>query len=225
MDLHIYKLTYFDLRGIAEPIRLIFRYANVPYEDIRVVPETWKDVKQSFKWHQLPFLEFNGKILTQSVAISRFLASKFELSPPSGDAAWNEAKCDEIVGAINDLRLQIKTFVLSKIGVGTKEDEALLRKTLLTSSVPRFLKNLSDVLTSLHKSENGDGEAFEGNFIFGEKPVWADFWLAHFTDQWTEVLEEPTMLDKYEILKKQQEEVYKLPGVAEWVKERPSSFI
>ncbi|CAL8146161.1 unnamed protein product [Orchesella dallaii] len=225
MDLDNYKLTYFDLRGIAEPIRLIFRYTNVPFEDHRVTPETWKDVKKTFKWQQLPFLDCNGKILTQSVAISRFLASKFGLNPPPKNGAWNQAKCDEIVGAINDLRLQIKSYVLSKMGIGSKEDGALLRNTLLTSSVPRFLENLVELLDSIRK-DFGDDDAFsEGNFIFGRKPVWADFWLAHFTDQWVEVLEEPKMLEKYETLKKQQEEVYNLPGVAEWIKERPSSFI
>lgn len=49
----------------------------------------------------LPFLEYNGKTLTQTVAIVNFLGNKFGLSP---DNAWDQAKCDEIHGAINDLR-------------------------------------------------------------------------------------------------------------------------
>ena len=43
-----YKLTYFDIRGKAEIIRLIFAQAGVEYEDIRIGQDEWReDLKQS----------------------------------------------------------------------------------------------------------------------------------------------------------------------------------
>ncbi len=42
----IYKLTYFNLRGVAEPIRLIFKYANVALEDVQIDCKKWNDVKK-----------------------------------------------------------------------------------------------------------------------------------------------------------------------------------
>ena len=43
-----YKLTYFDIRGKAEIIRLIFAQTGVKYEDIRVGQNEWRDhLKQS----------------------------------------------------------------------------------------------------------------------------------------------------------------------------------
>ena len=36
-----YKLYYFNARGTAEPIRLIFAQAEVKYEDFRFEGEDW----------------------------------------------------------------------------------------------------------------------------------------------------------------------------------------
>lgn len=32
-----YKLTYYDARNLGEPARLILKYANVPFEDDRLI--------------------------------------------------------------------------------------------------------------------------------------------------------------------------------------------
>ena len=42
-----YKLTYFNGRGRAELIRLIFAQAGVEYEDNRIVKEQWMELKPS----------------------------------------------------------------------------------------------------------------------------------------------------------------------------------
>ena len=36
-----YKVVYFDARGRAEIIRLIFAVAGVKYEDVRIAKEDW----------------------------------------------------------------------------------------------------------------------------------------------------------------------------------------
>ena len=42
-----YKLTYFDIRGKAEPARLVFAQVGVPYEDIRIRQDKWTEMKPS----------------------------------------------------------------------------------------------------------------------------------------------------------------------------------
>lgn len=42
-----YKLTYFTIKGLAEPIRLILSYMDVKFEDIRIEREDWPKIKPS----------------------------------------------------------------------------------------------------------------------------------------------------------------------------------
>ena len=52
-----YKLTYFNARGRAEVIRLIFAKAGVDYEDKRVVKEEWPSLKEG--WFDLKLTTSN----------------------------------------------------------------------------------------------------------------------------------------------------------------------
>jgi len=42
-----YKLIYLNLRGLAEPIRLLFKYAEIKFEDVRISVEEWPQHKDS----------------------------------------------------------------------------------------------------------------------------------------------------------------------------------
>ncbi|VDM80907.1 unnamed protein product [Strongylus vulgaris] len=42
---HTYKLHYFNIRGRAEPIRLILEYYGAKYDYHRITEEEWPNVK------------------------------------------------------------------------------------------------------------------------------------------------------------------------------------
>lgn len=42
-----YKLTYFSIKAVAEPIRFLLSYGGVEFEDIRYDHDIWPTVKNS----------------------------------------------------------------------------------------------------------------------------------------------------------------------------------
>ena len=68
------KLYYFDLHARGEIIRSILYYNKVQYEDIRISFAEWGEKKNTFLNGQVPILEIDGKQLSQSTSIARYLA-------------------------------------------------------------------------------------------------------------------------------------------------------
>jgi glutathione S-transferase len=52
-----YKLNYFNGRGRAELVRLVFAAAGQEYEDVRFEREQWPEHKNKSPTGQVPFLE------------------------------------------------------------------------------------------------------------------------------------------------------------------------
>merc|ERR1711953_847501 len=72
------KLTYFNLRGRAEPARLLLAYGGIKYEDCRLTPAfqdptEWLKLKPKTPYGSLPLLEWDGTCIAQSMAVARFL--------------------------------------------------------------------------------------------------------------------------------------------------------
>ena len=42
-----YKLHYFQLAGLGEPIRYMLLYGDIPFEDIRITAMDWPEHKKS----------------------------------------------------------------------------------------------------------------------------------------------------------------------------------
>ena len=101
-----YKLTYFNTRGLAESIRWMFAYKNVPFEDYRIkefpahivpgeTPE-WDALKPNTPYGTIPILEVdgNGEYLGESTAIARYVAREIGLE---GKNNWEAAQADSII--------------------------------------------------------------------------------------------------------------------------------
>jgi glutathione S-transferase len=96
-----YTVHYFDSKGRAEFLRLIFAAADVPFEDHRVKREDWPALKPTMPLGQVPVLELpDGKKLPQSKAIAMYLAREFKLA---GASNWEEARAHMFIDTVEDL--------------------------------------------------------------------------------------------------------------------------
>jgi len=82
-------LGYWDMRGLASPIRYLLEYTKTPYEERRYKAEgpptwsrkDWTDEKETLglDFPNLPYLIDGNVKLTQSCAILRYIARKHDL--------------------------------------------------------------------------------------------------------------------------------------------------
>ncbi len=75
-----FKLLYFEDRGSADLIKLIFTIAEQNYESVQIKQSEWNAYKSFMPFEQLPVLIINDDIrIAQTNTICRFLANLFNL--------------------------------------------------------------------------------------------------------------------------------------------------
>jgi len=168
-----YKLTYFDIRGLAELSRFLFAIAKTPYEDNRLSlsfgtpgdfstlqrPE-FDALKASGELDvclgKVPCLEVDGVKMGQSKAIERFLARELGLM---GESSMEAARIDQLCENIVDFKA---AYQKAKATTGEDEKKAALDKW--------FAEDLPNNLKLVEKSL----PAAEGPWLVGSKVSLAD---------------------------------------------------
>jgi len=196
-----YKLTYFNGRGLAEVSRLLLAQAGVAYDDVRIEKENWPALKPTTPFGQVPLLEVDGKVISQSRAIARFIAREHGLAGKNNVEA---ALADGIVDAVYDLFNLLSAWRQEQDPA--KKDA--IKSKFLNETLPPALANLTKILKS-----NG------GKYFVGSDLTWADVAVAHYLGGLT--LVEPTGLDKAPELKEHSERILSLPKIKEWINKRP----
>jgi len=202
-----YKLIYFPLRGRCEFIRYIFVQANVQYDEVLIERDDWfAKKKQEVPMAVIPVLELeNGVQLSQSLAIGRYLATKFGLmSKDDLENAWG----DQITGAIEDLyRPYFRPYVLALFAnndAETKEKKAILEKEGLMPLFERLEKMLGDK-----------------KWFCGQNVHWADLYVAELIDRIETSYNNKELVAKYPKLLAHCRRVHELPNIKKYVQNRP----
>ena len=96
------KLTYFDVFGLGEPIRLINVVTGNAFEDKRVSFADWPAMKEAMPNKQMPvWEEGDGVVMAESSAILNFLARKYEMEPTDSHDAYNSDVICQVTNDIN----------------------------------------------------------------------------------------------------------------------------
>lgn len=149
-------LTYYAARGRAELVRVILAEAGVDYAERLVGKEVpFDDLKKSgtLPFDAIPVWdEPDAFRLAQSNAIAVYIAAQHGLR---GKDVREAARCDQMLGAYDDLRGEMRKLVMVE---GDKR--TALRAELDTRFVPRWLGYLDRLLASNHDGTGflvGDG--------------------------------------------------------------------
>nr|CAD7400448.1 unnamed protein product [Timema cristinae] len=134
-----YKLTYFNVKGLGEAIRILLSYGQQEFEDNRIEFDEWQKIKPTTPFGKCPILEINGKPLHQSAAICRYLAKQFGLA---GKDDWENLEIDMITDTITDFRIEFtKLHYETDEAAKTKKKESLLKE-----HIPYYLSKFDEII-------------------------------------------------------------------------------
>jgi len=201
-----YKLYYFPLRGRCEFIRYIFAYANVPYNEVLIEREDWFSTKKAeVPMAVIPVLELeNGVQLSQSLAIGRYLATKFGLTSKDDlENAWG----DQIAGAIEDIyRPYFRPWVLAFYA----KDEAKKKETWSELEQNGFIPLFNRLEKML-----GDKTWFCGQNIH-----WSDLYVAELINRLDVCFDKKELVGNYPKLVAHSKRVHEIPNIKKYVQNR-----
>uniref|UniRef100_A0A0B6ZHZ8 Glutathione transferase n=1 Tax=Arion vulgaris TaxID=1028688 RepID=A0A0B6ZHZ8_9EUPU len=144
------KLTYFNFNGRAEIIRLVLTFAGKAFEDNRVSQEEWQKIKPTSPFGQLPFVEIDGEVFGQSLAIAQYFARVHNLY---GKTNLDGLRIDQISQLIED-------YIQQVVKVFHESDEAKKAEIVTkvkTEEAPKYIGYLEKIL------EKNGGEHLVGN--------------------------------------------------------------
>ena len=170
------KLTYFKANGRVGLIRAMLCYKKVPFENIMFTMEEWPSKKQNYEFHQLPELEVNGKKLTQTIAISLYLAKQLNLYPKD---IYLQYHADSLLAIRDDF-----TFLYRKMSTPQKTEEEI--------------KTYKDkIILYLQKIEKRYEELGSNKYYLGNEISVADFFLGCMVSEFCYLVKDEDVLSKY----------------------------
>ena len=162
-DAAVPTLTYFDVRGRAEVIRLILEETGQLDRERRIQLSEWAALKPTFPFGQVPLYQEGDLSIPHSHAIYRYLARKHGLC---GTSEADRIRVDVVEETFVDLQNELGGFYWSP-QFHEKRDE------YERSKLPALLDKAQRLLA---QNRGGDG------YWVGDALTFVDFQAWHFLD-------------------------------------------
>ena len=165
------------------------------FEDVRIKPEQWPAMKRDpkFEYGQMPVLDYNGKLISQSMAIMYFLGAENKLIPSN---PMEEYEMINIMCAINDLITELGGILFTS---KTPEEKKTKTEEFIAKSMMFTFQKIEKKLDKPNR-----------RFLVGSSISLADFAMAGFSNS---LLEKPNLKkvieNKVPVLYKYLEEMLK----------------
>lgn len=197
------KFYYFGVRGRGELSRIIMAYGGLEHEEVTINRDQWMELKPKVPFGQVPALEVDGKFLTESNAINRYLA---KLTGIAGEDEFEAAQMDMIVDQCLEITRHLVTFFFEK----DEQKKAEAKKKLEEEQLPKSFENLDKYL------EKGSG------YFVGDKISWADLSMFRLLEALSLGGFSPDPA-KYPKIVALEEKVKSHPKIADYLARRPPS--
>ena len=196
-------LICWNVRGVAEPVKMLLEFLHLSYKEIKLelgTPDPWPRLKDTLgvDFPSLPyFYDGDSKLsLSGSIAICRFLAQKY--SPKMVGSAMNEyAEVDTLLSITHDLR-----YNLDKVLRGTLAET---RATIM-QSVNQQLERANRYMRAKV-------------WLSGKQVSIADFEFCELLEYITSI--DRSLLEAYPHLKKLQRKFNAIPEIAKYKETQP----
>ena len=140
------RLTYFNIAGLGEPLRLSLALAQMPFIDERLSREQFMQLKPKLRFGQVPCLTVNGDEYFQSAAILRYIGKAFDLSGqlyPTDNLAL-AATIDALLDACSDMVVGKRVYTYKERfgfpeAVFTPQVEETIKKKWTSETLMRHL--------------------------------------------------------------------------------------
>jgi glutathione S-transferase len=184
------SLTYFKIAGAAERVRLALWLGGIKFDDNRISPSEWSELKSRTPFGQLPVMSINhGPFIAQSNAMLQYVGTLApSLCPPE-----QFLKVQEAIGLVDDFERAWRPCVSialepQSLGYGIApvtasflkgspeltETIKSLREAFIAQEMPKYFGFFSRLI-----------ETNEGPFLCGSQPTLADCCLAPALERYT----------------------------------------
>ncbi|XP_036389846.1 glutathione S-transferase Mu 3-like [Megalops cyprinoides] len=199
----VMKLAYWDIRGLAQPIRLLLEYTGTKYEEKfyscgeapNYDKSCWFDEKEKLgmDFPNLPYLEDGDRKIVQSNAIMRYIARKHNMCGETEDE-------------------MVRVDVLENQAMDFRNGFVMLCYTDFDKMKPGYLEKLPGVLKRF------SGFLGDRQWFAGKKITFVDFIMYELLDQHR--MFEPKCLDDLKNLKEFLDRFEGLEKIAAYMKSK-----